>query len=402
MAWNQTDRSFKTLINRRTTSVAKNFYEEFGDNTINITMSEIWIDPISSTPSLGISQGIVQQYTLFTLTEDITVPSQQAYFADSGLPSDDLTNPTKPMPLKNWISPKFGYLYEIKLYDNSNNQIFPTDASQWFFDYQTGYLTFNSSTGSFTKPFKITGYRYTGNVGKVVKDLAFSGTAGLGVHYTDGSVNFLPITATGGGITGPVSGLKNESVLMTLQAGVPQVIDYSQMAFEQVVNVQFFEVTSYGTNGTAGGEDDTITLGLLNVSINQLTQTIIVNPDIDVQGILQIVGTGDLTLIGNVTNATTINRGVVQIATSSDLQNGNDIGSSGAILSVPPSIIKNAIQSVNYLILPPPNGPFDNVGTVGYWSYDNQFIYYCLPCYSTSGTCGNGGKIWRRSTIEIW
>lgn len=397
MAWNKEDRSFKTLINRRTTALAKNFYEEFGDDTLNVAMREIWLDSIPSNPSLGISMGIVQQYTLFTLTEDISVASQQAYYANSGLPSDD-PNPAKPMPLKDWISPKFGSLYNIRLFDNSNNEIFPTNAAGWFWDYQTGILTFSGSTAGFTKPFKITGYRYIGNKGKVVRDIGFNSTSGLGVYYTDGSINYLPVT---GGIDGPISGLKSESIQMYLTASTPSIVNYTGL-FEDIVGVQFYEVVSSGTNGTAGGNDDVLQVGLLDVIVDQNTKTIIVNPDVSVDGILQIIGTGDITLVGNVTNATTVSRGVVEIATLSEFNAGTDVGGSGAILSVPPSIIKNAIQDVDYLIYPPPGNPFDDYGTIGNWSYDDNFIYYCVPCDGLSGTCGVGGKVWRRVNIEIW
>lgn len=389
MAWNQTDRSFKTLINRVTTDANKKFYEELGADTINTAMHEIWIDPLSTTPSISVTHGLAQLYTLYTLTEDTSVPAQQAYNAAG---------------LTDWISPKYGALYEVKLYDNSNNQIFPTDASQWFWDYQTGILTFNASTASFPKPFKITGYRYTGNKGRVVKDIGFAGTSGLSVYYTDGTVNTLPVTGGGGPITGPVSGLKSESVMLTLTAGNPTSVDYAALLFDDVVNAQFFEITSFGTNGTAGNPgDDTLELGLLDISVNQLTKVVTVNPDINVTGVLQLIGPGDITLVGNITNATTMARGVVQIATALDLANGNDLGSSGAILATPPSIVKNAIAAVNYLIYPPPITPYDNYGIIGNWSYDDNFIYYCVPCVAgTAGTCGVGGKVWRRFNAETW
>ena len=344
--------------------------------------------------------GLAQQYTLFVLTEDGTVPNQQPYYADSGQPSDDITNPAKPMPFHDWISTKYGALYEIKLYDNANSQIFRTDASGWFFDYQTGILDFTGSTASFAKPFKITGYRYIGNKGKVVKDLSF-GTAGLTVDYSDGTFVNLPVTGGGGGPTGPVSGLKSEAVMLTLVAGNPSTISYSVLDFDSISTVQFYEITSYGTAGTSGTE--TLELGLLDVVINQQDSTVTVNPDVNVTGVLQLVGPGNITLVGNITNATTVARGIVQIATATDLQNGNDLGSSGAILATPPSIIKNAIAAVNYLIYPPPVTPYDSYGIIGNWSYDSDFIYYCVPCNSgTAGTCGSGGKVWRRFLAETW
>ena len=135
MAWTQTDRAFKTLINRRTTdSTNKYWYNEFSDSTINIHSSEIWADPISSSPAAAVSAGVAQQYTQFTLTLDSTVANNQCYYASDG------TN-----RLKDWISTKYGEDYQAHLFSNTGSEIFPTDACQWFFDYQTGILTFNGS-----------------------------------------------------------------------------------------------------------------------------------------------------------------------------------------------------------------------------------------------------------------
>jgi hypothetical protein len=143
----------KILINKRATSSSKATYEEFGDFTVNVSNDEIWAQSIDSTPATAVSNGVAQQYTLFVMTEDITVANQQAYYADSG------------GRLKDWISDKYGSDYEASLFDNNDNQIFPTDAVGWFFNYQTGILTFENSTASFAKPFKISGYRYIGTKG---------------------------------------------------------------------------------------------------------------------------------------------------------------------------------------------------------------------------------------------
>lgn len=154
MSWDKEDRSFKTLINRRTTSSGKAWYEEFGDRTINVHSEEVWAESINSTPAQAVIDGIAELRTLFTLTEDVSVGSQQCYYAqESGT------------RLKDWISDKYGTDYAIQLFQNTGSQIFPTDPSQWFFDYQTGILTFNASTAGFSKPFKVTGYRYIGKKG---------------------------------------------------------------------------------------------------------------------------------------------------------------------------------------------------------------------------------------------
>ena len=153
MPWTSTDRAFKILINRRVTSSGKQYYEEIGDNTINVHIDEVWAQTVSVDPTAAVIAGVAEARTLLTMTEDVSVGSQQAYYAFSG------------SRLKDWISGKYGSDYEVKLYQNNGTQIFPTDPCGWFFDYPTGILTFSATTAAFTKPFKITGYRYIGTKG---------------------------------------------------------------------------------------------------------------------------------------------------------------------------------------------------------------------------------------------
>lgn len=155
MATNNTDRAFKTLVNRRTTDENKAYYEEISDQTINIYVNDIWTGDISATPATAVLAGVAQQYTLFSLTEDVSVASQQAWYADDGYGSR----------LKNWISDKYGDDYSIHLFDNADNEIFPTDSLDWFWDYQTGILTISGNASAFSQPFKISGYRYIGPKG---------------------------------------------------------------------------------------------------------------------------------------------------------------------------------------------------------------------------------------------
>ncbi len=149
--WSYLDKAFKTLINKRATSINKKPYEEFGDFTIDIHAQEVKAQTIPlNDPATGVSNGVVQLYTLLALTEDITVAANQSWYA------------FQTVRLKNWISDKYGANYAIKLYDNSNNQIFPTDAIDWIFDYSTGILTLSGIATVYPQPFKITGYRYIG------------------------------------------------------------------------------------------------------------------------------------------------------------------------------------------------------------------------------------------------
>ena len=172
MSWNKTDRSFKTLINKRTTdSDGKFFFNEKGDNTINAHFSEIWSENIPIIPPASSTSSILV-YDALELIEDLSVPNKNAWFAtlNSTLLSAQTDESSR---LKNWISDKYGSGYEILLYDTNDIQIPPSDGSGWFFDYQTGILTFASSTtttgpgGSLSSraPFKIKGYRFIGRTG---------------------------------------------------------------------------------------------------------------------------------------------------------------------------------------------------------------------------------------------
>ena len=177
MSTTKEDRSFKTLINRETTdSVNKFFFNEFGADTINVHANDIWSETIPlDDPATAIIIGRAEQHTLFVMTEDPTVPNAQAWKAVD--PAGDINNSR----LKDWISPKFGDSYTVRLFDNNDIEIFTTDPVDWFFDYQTGILTFNGNALSKARPFKITGYRYVG----------LKGVAGAQVSATNTLEDFI-------------------------------------------------------------------------------------------------------------------------------------------------------------------------------------------------------------------
>jgi hypothetical protein len=190
MPWTKEDRSFKTLINKRTTdSTNKYWYNEFSDSTLNFHISELWTQNINASPAQAVIDGAAEHRVLFTLTLDGTVPGNQCYYAYEG-----------GLRLKDWISTKYGDDYQVHLYDNNDAEIFPTDASQWFFDYQTGILTFNAATTSFAKPFKISAYRYIGTKGSGVSGTSgTSGSSGTsGIDGDDGTSGTSGIDGTSG------------------------------------------------------------------------------------------------------------------------------------------------------------------------------------------------------------
>lgn len=155
MAINHVDLAFKILLNRRVTdSDGKYYFNEFGDETLNIHAKEIWADDIDPDPSVAIFEGVAEYRELFIMTEDITVPNRESWFAeeDGGR-------------LRDWIPDKYGLDYKVQLYDANGNEIFPTNDCEWFFNFKTGILTFNSNADSFPQPFKISAHRYIGTKG---------------------------------------------------------------------------------------------------------------------------------------------------------------------------------------------------------------------------------------------
>jgi hypothetical protein len=195
MAWSTTDYTFKKILNKRSTDNTKRVSEEIGDYTQNIHFSEIWSENITWPPPAA-SDSVVEKYTKLELTRDTSVSNGQCWFATS-----DVTYPyDESLRLKKWISDKFNEdntaTYSIRLFQGdpgsalNDVEIYFNDQSNWVFDYQTGILTFQSSTlstGTTTtqsgKVFKISGYRYIGSMG----------VAGASTIDGTGTTNYLPV-----------------------------------------------------------------------------------------------------------------------------------------------------------------------------------------------------------------
>ena len=203
MSWTKEDRSFKILINKRVTDSTKAYYEEVGTDTLDLHLSELKVANVYITDSdptgernTFITNGDLTYYDKLVLTEDTSVAGQQSYFAF------DMGN-----RIADWIGPKYNAPneaptdgYFVELFDNNDNQIFPTNSVDWFFDYQTGILTMNGSTSSFAKPFKISGYAYTGTKGIIAISSIEATTSGTVITYTDGSTDSLPIVRSVSGV----------------------------------------------------------------------------------------------------------------------------------------------------------------------------------------------------------
>lgn len=195
MSWNQTDTSFKILNNKRATDSGKLILNEKGDFTLNVHASEIWLDAIPGTPPSA-TTSVVQVYSQLALLQDTSVPNGASCFATTN--TDIVAGQNdESSRLKSWISDKFNGgtgTYSATVYDGSNRLLSVADPSGYYFNYQTGVLTFqnaNTAYGSVasTGPFKVTGYRYVGRRG-VGNGTVTSVASGAGLSGG-------PITASG-------------------------------------------------------------------------------------------------------------------------------------------------------------------------------------------------------------
>ena len=181
------DKSFKTLINKEFTTVNREFYEEFGSNTININSSEVWTDILPTTASEAISSGSARLLTQFILTPDPAFSTSVFYLVSgSGFtPGVSTFSGNRNKLQKGFISDKYSVDYKALLYDYNGTSIPEADNINWFFDYSTGILNIQN-TGSYTLPYKITVYQY---VGKTLNQSLISASSGARVdRITTGSV----------------------------------------------------------------------------------------------------------------------------------------------------------------------------------------------------------------------
>lgn len=150
----KTDLSFKKIVGRQYTSTAKEWYEEFPVKPFNLNGADIWLDDIPTTPPTSGTSSI-EVYNTLILQEDVTVNYEKCWLAE------------KPIGTRigDFISPRYGQGYTVRVYDGSDNEILTTDGSGWFFDYTSGILTFDNDPGGYgwdDSAFKIKAYRYVG------------------------------------------------------------------------------------------------------------------------------------------------------------------------------------------------------------------------------------------------
>lgn len=150
------DRVSKKIENKAQTSIEKRDYEEVVPSSFIIHSDEIWSSEINPNPSLAEMAGVALKKFNLTLKEDFTVADHKGWYAT--------INNQMSGRIINWIPPKFGQSYHVRLYDNNGIEIPSSSQINWKWDYQSGYL-FIANDHSHITPFKISGYVYTGTLG---------------------------------------------------------------------------------------------------------------------------------------------------------------------------------------------------------------------------------------------
>lgn len=141
------DKLFKALFNRARTSAAKEYYEETIPTAFDVHATEIYLNPIPTTPPT-VNTSIVSIHTGLVLTQDRSVANNKAWVvlptwsANWSSGSGDVSQ-----IMKNFISPKYGSGYAVKVYKGNGTQISELDNVNWMFDYKAGVLTFENDPG---------------------------------------------------------------------------------------------------------------------------------------------------------------------------------------------------------------------------------------------------------------
>ncbi len=210
MPLNKEDLSFKTLINKEFSTPSRLFFQENTVSTLDTNDTEVYSDTIPATTASAVSAGVGRVLTSFSLTPDPSFPTSVWYvISGSGFTPGVSTLPSFATSAsfyqRNFISDKYGSAYTVILTDNLGNQIFPTDAINWIFQYKTGILAIaDPGNGSYSTPYKVTVVQYAG------RTLADNRTRGYTGSFT-------------GSFTGDGSGLTNLSASAIVGLNLSQI-----------------------------------------------------------------------------------------------------------------------------------------------------------------------------------
>lgn len=213
--------------NKSNTTQNKQHYEETIPRSSEVHGSEVFGELIPSTPP-ATTHGIVKKFWaeelggdgLLAMTVDRSVGGNITWVAHPiHQPNWSSGSADTSLLLKNFISPKYGKNYLVKVFDGQGKEIPQLDDSKWLFDYNSGILTFNgvsSRSEAGTTPensIKIAVYQY---IGQSVLDIISQG----GSAPVDGLPETSPNTTLA---VAEVEGVYDSSnLLYTLPAAVKE------------------------------------------------------------------------------------------------------------------------------------------------------------------------------------
>lgn len=138
---------FKHLNYKGFSSTDKAYYEETTPFSPFVHGDNVWLDDITNFAASNTSGRVVEHYRA-TFSEDVTVSNARAWF-NTTISGD-------------CVPPSYNQSYTVKLYESDGTQIFLSDASDPFFEYETCRLAFQD-THSFSEPILVTVYTYAGS-----------------------------------------------------------------------------------------------------------------------------------------------------------------------------------------------------------------------------------------------
>ncbi len=206
------DALFKGFFSKARTSSNKQFFEENIPTAYDVHAKEVYLEEIPSIPPSD-STSIVKKYEKIVLTKDKSVSDNLAWIALPTWSADWSSGSATDINTihRNFISPKYGTGYVVKVFKGDGTRIPELDATDWMFDYKAGVLTFQKNPGmdgsTQEKSIYIEVYQYigktaadgigdaeskTGKIKTITKSIILEETVDLDIKL----VNFDDITYT--------------------------------------------------------------------------------------------------------------------------------------------------------------------------------------------------------------
>ena len=316
--------SFKTLINKEFTTTAKQFYEEFGANTINTNFTEVWSSEVSSTPGTAVSAGVATLYQDFELSPLTGFTTSVFYFVSgSGFtPGTNISRGSINVDLlqRNFISTKYGAGYEIVLKENDGTVVPATDGSNWFWNYQTGILSV-TNPGGHSLPYKVDVYQYTGqflsqSLGggsgfPFAGDAVISGSLLIsssvaeepaltisGSSEFDGSINASSITSS---FKGNLDGTASTASYVETAQTASYVVTAQTASYVETAQTASYVVTAQTASYVAGANVDGVVANATNAATAAALATDATGTNLTLSGNLSVAGTASFTNAENLT-----------------------------------------------------------------------------------------------------